>query len=211
MSCDVGEVTESLENELCYDYELSSFSKLTVTSPASQLILEPLPRFTYVTAHSPTLPLFHLRHSLFSNPSLASPTSQDFHLRHLASRPLTSPMPGPPPRQHKHERQYTPSTHSVIPTRRIWNYDYDGQMIFGDICLTGEEKPRKNLNQETCPDRGSNSGPLRDRRACYHLFHSGGRVRYLKLFIMTKTKKTYFSRIFLKFHLWVPLKWRENP
>ena len=39
--------------------------------------------------------------------------------------------------------------------------DYDGQMIFGelvglklpDIRLTGEEKPRKNLTQETCPDR----------------------------------------------------------
>ena len=36
-------------------------------------------------------------------------------------------------------------------------------MIFGDfldltlpICLTGEEKPRKNLIQETCPDRASN-------------------------------------------------------
>ena len=41
---------------------------------------------------------------------------------------------------------------------------YDGELIFGDlgglklpdICLTGEEKPRKNLTQETCPDRGSN-------------------------------------------------------
>ena len=60
--------------------------------------------------------------------------------------------------------------------------DYDGQMIFGDlgvlklpdIRLTGEEKPRKNLTKETCPDRGSNPGPLRDKRACYHLFHSGG-------------------------------------
>ena len=46
--------------------------------------------------------------------------------------------------------------------------DNDGQMIFGDlgglklpdICLTGEEKPRKNLTQETCPDRGLNLGPL---------------------------------------------------
>ena len=55
-------------------------------------------------------------------------------------------------------------------------------MIFGDlgglklpdICLTGEEKPRKNLTQETCPDRGSNPGTLRDSRACYHLLHSGG-------------------------------------
>ena len=60
--------------------------------------------------------------------------------------------------------------------------DNDGQMIFGgfggrklpDICLTGEEKPGKNLTQETCPDRGSNPGSLRDKRACYDLLHSGG-------------------------------------
>ena len=60
--------------------------------------------------------------------------------------------------------------------------DYDGQMIFGalvglklpDIRLIGEEKPQKNLTQETCPDRGSNPGPLCDKRVCYHLLHSGG-------------------------------------
>ena len=60
--------------------------------------------------------------------------------------------------------------------------DNDGQMIFGelgglklpDIWLTGEEKPRKNLTQETCPDRGSNPGLLCDKRACCHLLHSGG-------------------------------------
>ena len=54
--------------------------------------------------------------------------------------------------------------------------DNDGQIIFvdlgglklPDICLTDEEKPRKNLTQETCLDRGSNPGPLRDKRACYH-------------------------------------------
>ena len=95
MSCDVGEVTESLENEIC------SISKVSITSPTSQLILilqafhhftyvtahsPTLPCFTYVTTHSPTLPLLHLRHSSFSNHSFASPTSQDFHLRHLASR-----------------------------------------------------------------------------------------------------------------------------
>ena len=54
------------------------FSKLSVTSPTSQIILQPFPRFTYVTNHSPTLPLLHLRHSSFSNPSFASPTSQVF-------------------------------------------------------------------------------------------------------------------------------------
>ena len=53
--------------------------------------------------------------------------------------------------------------------------DNDVQVIFGDlgglklsdICLTGEEKPRRNLTQETCPDRGSNPGPLRD---VYYIF-----------------------------------------
>ena len=63
--------------------------------------------------------------------------------------------------------------------------DNDDQMIVGDlvglklhdICLTGEEEPRKkDLTQETFPDRGSNPGPLRGKRACYHLLHSGGRV-----------------------------------
>ena len=88
-ACDVGEAKEGLENELCHRWsngEQSSFSNLSVTSSTSQLILQPFRRFTYVTAHSQTLPLLHLRHSSFSYPSFASPTSQDFHLRHLASR-----------------------------------------------------------------------------------------------------------------------------
>ena len=58
MSCDVGEVTETL-----------------------QLIVQPFRRFTYVTAHSPSLPLLHIRHSSFFNPSFASPTSQALHVR----------------------------------------------------------------------------------------------------------------------------------
>ena len=60
---------------------------LSVTLPTSQLILQPFRRFTYVTALSPTLSLYHLRYSSFSNPYFASPTSQALHLRHLASRP----------------------------------------------------------------------------------------------------------------------------
>ena len=77
------------ENELCndYNYELCSFSDLSISSPTSQLILQPFHRFTYVTAHSPTLPLLHLRHSSFFNPSFASSTSRALHLIHLASRP----------------------------------------------------------------------------------------------------------------------------
>ena len=57
-------------------------------------------------------------------------------------------------RVHQHLR-------SLVPV--MIDDDNDGQMIFEDlgglklpnICLTGEEKPRKNLTQETCPDRGS--------------------------------------------------------
>ena len=75
------------------------------------------------------------------------------------------------------------STSQVIGARnKMMMDDHDVQMIFWDLVgqklpeirLRGEEKPRKNLTLETCPDRGSNPGPLRDKCACYHLFHSGG-------------------------------------
>ena len=121
MSCDVGEVTERLENELwcrwsdgrvgewallrhssffnssfaslhlinlatdIHAHDLCSFSNLSVTSSTSQLILQPLRRFTYVTAHSLALPLFQLRYSSFSNPSFASLTSQALYLINLAT------------------------------------------------------------------------------------------------------------------------------
>ena len=63
------------------------------------------------------------------------------------------------------------STSQVIGARNeMMMDDYDGHMIFGDLVglklhdirLTGEEKLRINLIQETCPDRVSNPGPLRD-------------------------------------------------
>ena len=77
MNCDVGEATKGLENELCSPTsQLCSFSKLSLTLPTSQLILQPFRHFTYVTAHSPTFPSLYLRHNSFSNPSVASPTSQ---------------------------------------------------------------------------------------------------------------------------------------
>ena len=95
---------------------------------------------------------------------------------------LISSIPGPPPKQHGHKRLYATYTHPFIRTSWIWKNDYDGQMIFGDIVslklpddyLTGEEKPRKNVTQETCPNRRSNPSPLRDRRACYRLLHRDG-------------------------------------
>ena len=39
-------------------------------------ILQPFYHFTYVTVHSPTLPLLYPRHSSFSNSSVASSTAQ---------------------------------------------------------------------------------------------------------------------------------------
>ena len=78
-------------------------------------------------------------------------------------------------------------------------------MIFGDhvdlqlpdICFTGEEKnPERNLIQETCPNRGSNPGPLRDRRVCYRLLHSGG-----KFFLNTRRHSRLYDPVFLKYLL----------
>ena len=81
-------------------------------------------------------------------------------------------MPGPPPRQHEHIDKDTIHTHTHTQHGENDEDDYDGQMMSGDrlglkfpdICLMGEEKPQKNLTQETCPDRESNRGPLRERR-----------------------------------------------
>ena len=80
MICDVGEVTESLENELCstvyssahsptfpsFHLRHSSFSNPSVALPTSQLIFQPFRSFTYVIAHSPTLLPLLLRHRLFT-------------------------------------------------------------------------------------------------------------------------------------------------
>ena len=102
MNCDVSEATEGLKNEQ------SSFSNLSVTSPTSELILQPFRRFTYVTAHSATLPSLYLHHSSFSNPSVASRTSQfilkpffrfcyvpfpSLHLRHNSFSNLSVALP----------------------------------------------------------------------------------------------------------------------
>ena len=73
---------------------------------------------------------------------------------------------------------------------------YLGTLGPPDICLTGEEKPRKNLTQETCPDRGSNLGPLRDKRACYHLLHSGGPGKSNKLYCYNALSLILFSQPF---------------
>ena len=92
MSCDVGEATEGLENELCRRWSDKDWSSAhSPNFPSLHLrhssFSKPFRRFTYVTTHSPTLAMLHLHHSSFSNPSFAFPTSLVRHLRHLASRP----------------------------------------------------------------------------------------------------------------------------
>ena len=62
----------------------------------AELILQPFRHFTYITGHSPTLPLLHLRHSSFSNHYVASPTSQFilqpfFRFSYVTSYSLNSP------------------------------------------------------------------------------------------------------------------------
>ena len=123
MSCDVGKVTEGMENELWRRWSdgnvgewalfiLQRFRRFTyVTSHSTTLlslllrhrallILQPFSHFTYVTAHSPILPSLYLRHSSFSNPSVASPTSHlilkpFFRFFYVTGSSLTSP--GEPP------------------------------------------------------------------------------------------------------------------
>ena len=78
----------------------NSLSNPSVTSPTSQLTLQPFRHVTYVTTHSPTLPSRHLRHNSLSNPSVTSPTSQlilqpFFRFSHVTGFSLTSP--GEPP------------------------------------------------------------------------------------------------------------------
>ena len=49
-----------------------------------------------------------------------------------------------------------------------------GAESFLTFVLQVRKNPKKNFTQETCPDRGSNPGLLRDKHACYYLLHSGG-------------------------------------
>ena len=91
---------------------------------------------------------------------------------------VISPMPGPPPRQHKHERQYT-SINTNKANMEWWLRRPNdiqgpcGPKVSRHLSYRWGKTPRK-PHPGNRPDRGSNSGPLRDKRACYHLLHSSG-------------------------------------
>ena len=119
---------------------------------------------------------------------------------------VIGPMPGPSPRQHKHERQYTPSTHSVIPTRRIWNDDYDGQMIFGDagglkfpdICLTGEENSPKKPHPGNLSRPGIEPGPAVWQTRMLPLDPQRWTTKFMKTNIETKFQLMILNK-FIRF------------
>ncbi|PSN51033.1 hypothetical protein C0J52_26099 [Blattella germanica] len=69
--------------------------------------------------------------------------------------------------------------------------EYDGQMMSGDR-LGLKRNPKKNLTQETCPDRKSNPGSLRERRIRYPLLHNGR-----KIIIKLKIYKTVILPVIL--------------
>ena len=128
-----------------------------------------------------------------------------------------SSRPGPTPRQHKHGRWYTPFTL----TRQICKDDYDGQMIcrdlvglkLPDICLVDEEKPQKNLTQETCPDQGLNPGPLCDKHSCYCLLYSSGWTQLIKSVVLqpwrAKANWSGCCQVAVQGALWLA-KWSMN-
>ena len=112
-------------------------------------------------------------------------------------------FPVPPPRQHKNERRYTPGTHSCISTRRIWNDDYGGQMIFVDLvglrfpdnCLTSEENPKKSYP-------GYLSRPE---------IEPGPAVWQARMLPPVPQRWTYSTTYFITLSIWTKLKWSTRP
>ena len=75
-------------------------------------------------------------------------------------------------------RQHLRSLAPVMNDDWWWPNDIRGSKASRHLSYRWGKTPKKNLTQETWPDRGSNPGPLRDRRTCYHLGHSS-RLQFL--------------------------------
>ena len=119
-ACDVGEAEEELENDLW-----------------------PFHGFTYITAHSPTLSLLHLRHSSFSNPSIASPTSQLIlqpfhHITYITAHSPTLPLLHLRHSSFSNPSFASPTSHALylrhltsLPCwREIWGSYWPEQLLF---------------------------------------------------------------------------------
>ena len=67
----------------------------------------------------------------------------------------------------KHQRTLAPTKNDFLLLRwPMISRDRRG-LSFPDICLTVEENPGRNNNQENSPDRGSNPSPLGERQRFY--------------------------------------------
>ena len=64
----------------------------------------------------------------------------------------------------------------ILITTAKWYSGTLGPKVSWHLSCRWEKTQKKNLTQETCPDRGSNPGPLRDKREYYHLLHSVGLI-----------------------------------
>ena len=163
----VGEWAELIDR----DVQQSSFSNLTVTSPTSQLILQPFRHFTYVTAHSPTLPSLYLRHRSFSNPFVASPTSQHILQAFHRFTYVTAHSPTLPLLYLRHSSFSNPSVAS--PTSQFvlqpfFRFSYVTSSSLNSPgeppMLTVEGKEPDKPQAGTSPDRDWNPGPLDERQ-----------------------------------------------
>ena len=123
MSCDVGEVTERLENQnelwrRWSDWKIGEWALF---------ILQSFSHFTYVTAHSDS-PIFlslHVRHNSVSNPSVASPTSQlilqpFFCLSYITGFSLT--LPGEPPMWYTQYYSVTPLSMPSVNLHKYYSF-----------------------------------------------------------------------------------------
>ena len=143
MSCDVGEATEGLENELWRRLKRRKGWRMSCD------VGEVTERLENEQRMSPALQSHYLlgRELNFG--------SQTYFFDHTRTRRASAQCRGHL-RDSTNMKDDTHQAHSFIPTRRIWNDDYGGQMIFGylvglkfpDICLTGEQKPRKNSSSK---------------------------------------------------------------
>ena len=122
------------------------------------LILQPFRNFTYVTAHSPTLPSLYLRHNSFSNHSVASPASQIilkpfFRFSNVTGFSLISP--GEPLMQ-------IPTGHRPMSVgNTLWNRTLDRYGRLASLISSSAECQglrQRNKIERKGPHRESNSG-----------------------------------------------------
>ena len=82
-------------------------------------IFQPFLRYTYVTAHSPTFPSLHPRHSSFSNPSFASELCS---FSNLSFTSPTSQLILQPFRRFSHVTAHSLTLTSLLLRHRLFTY-----------------------------------------------------------------------------------------